>query len=71
MKVFTFYSYSETDSEILTNVFDSEEKAMGKMNEFREFIEENDFVETNTNSYVCYYKNGYKYIFAYREQEFE
>lgn len=71
MKVFTFYSYSETDNEILTNVFDSEEKAMEKMNEFRECIEETDFVETNTDSYVCYYRDGYKYIFAYREQEIE
>ena len=72
MKVYVFTSYAEESNEIITNVFSTEEKALAKMFEFRNAIEEDEGEEiiSESKNYVSYYNCcGYKNTFCYKECE--
>ncbi len=72
MKVYVFSSYAEESNEIITKVFSTEEKALAKMFEFRNQIEEHEGEEiiSESKNYVSYYNcNGYINTFTYEECE--
>ena len=74
MKVYVFSSYAEESNEIITNVFSTEEKALEKMTEYRNEINEDDDDEImiDDENYVSYTNCcGYVNTFSYKECEID
>ena len=72
MKVYVFTSHTEESNEIKTIVFSTEKKALAKMLEFRNKIEEYEGEEiiSESKNYVSYYNCcGYINKFSYKEYE--
>ena len=74
MKVYVFTSYAESSNEIITNVFSTEEKALEKMTEYRNEIneDEDDEIMCDSQYYVSYVSGcGYVNTFSYKECEID